>query len=182
MVKLRELCNGFIMFEDFDDDTTLMSKMLLKTENPKIEKLTELVQSMKTAVIFTQFDQDIVQITQLMDELNRSYVWVNGKVKDSETLIDKFKEGAVDFLIIQSQSGNAGLNLQNTNNMIFYSLPTSYIVFEQCQYRIRRIGQTKECNYYYLITKGTIETSMLRALNNKKTFSNKMFELYRKEE
>jgi len=181
-MKLKQMCNGFLFYRKFNEDTCRESHERMILENPKLETLRELVSTMDSGIIYTQFDYDIEVISKLLDELKLTHVCVNGKTKDSEPLIKAFKEGKVKFLVIQAVSGNAGLDLQNTNNMIFYSLPDSYIIFEQCTYRIRRIGQTKECNYYYLITEGTIELAIYRALKNKKSFNNKMFTLYRKEE
>lgn len=181
-IKLKEMCNGFLFFDYFDEVTCKQSRKMLELENPKLDTLRELVTSMDTGIIYTQFDYDIVTVSKLLNDLNISHVCVNGKTTDSDPLIESFKEGKVRFLVIQAISGNAGLDLQNTNNMIFYSLPDSYIIFEQCTYRIRRIGQTKECNYYYLITEGTVELAIHRALKNKKSFNNNMFELYRKED
>lgn len=181
-MKLKEMCNGFLFYRKFNATTCIETIERMSLENPKLEPLKKLVLGMDTGIIYTQFDYDIEVITNLLTSLGITHVCVNGKTKDSDPLIDSFKSGEVRFLVIQSQSGNAGLDLQNTNNMIFYSLPDSYIVFEQCTYRIRRIGQTKDCNYYYLITKGTIEPAIYRALKNKKSFNNQMFNLYRKEE
>lgn len=180
-MKLKQMCNGFLFYRKFDEVTCKETSAQILLENPKIPVLKKLVTELDTGIIYTQFDHDIKVISELLDSLHISYVCVNGKTKDSETLINEFKKGKVDFLVIQAVSGNAGLDLQNTNNMIFYSLPDSYIVFEQCTYRIRRIGQTKECNYYYLITKGTIEKAIYQSLKNKKSFNNTMFNLYRKE-
>lgn len=181
-IMLKEMCNGFVMFNCFDHTTQKESKKLLSLENPKLNKLKDLIDALDSAVIYTQFDYDLLTVDTLLTKLNRSHVCVNGKTsrKDAESNINNFKNNSVDFLVIQAQSGNTGLNLQNTNNMIFYSLPDSYIVYEQCLYRIRRRGQEKECNYYYLLTKGTVELAIYRMLEQKKSFTNKTFELYRK--
>lgn len=181
-MKLKQMCNGFLFYKKFNEKTCIETRELIVLENPKLEPLKKLVTTLNSGIIYTQFDYDIEVIANLLTSLNLSFVCVNGKTKDSDPLIDSFKKGEVKFLVIQAQSGNAGLDLFVTNNMIFYSLPDSYIVFEQCIYRMRRIGQTLECNYYYLITKGSIEPVIYRALKNKKSFNNKMFNLYRKEE
>ena len=181
-MKLRQLCCGHVTYRRFDKNTCKETVAFIETENPKLKPLIDLIETLDSGVIYTQFDYDIETISGLFTTLGISHVCVNGKTKNSDPLIQQFQEGKVDFLVIQSVSGNAGLNLQNTNNVIFYALPESYIIFEQCMYRIRRRGQTKVCNYYYLISPGTIEKSIYRSLQNKKSFNNLMFELYRKGE
>ncbi len=181
-MKLKEMCNGHIFYDRFDEDTCKEVRSIKHLENPKIKPMTELLLKLDSAVIYTQFDYDIAVLDKLLTDMNLSHVCVNGKVKNSEELKEKFKQGKVRFLIIQAKSGNAGLNLQVTNNMIFYSLPDSFLIFDQCCRRIRRRGQTKECYYYYLITEGTIEKAIYRSLQNKESFNNKAFILYRREE
>ncbi|MFA7030312.1 MAG: helicase-related protein, partial [Candidatus Cloacimonadaceae bacterium] len=91
---------------------------------------------------------------------------------------DEFKEGKVNYLVIQSKSGNAGLDLTVTNNVVFYTMPESYIVYHQCKSRIRRIGQEQECNYYHMICRDTVEERVYDSLKRKKSFSTRLFKIY----
>lgn len=175
LVRLRQICNGGLGFTPHNDQTKRVTKTFPSGKEVELEALTS---DMSSAIIYTQFDLDITVVTRVLDKNERSYVVVNGKTVNSDPLIDEFKSGKVDFLVIQAQSGNAGLDLSNTNNIIFYSLPSSYIVFEQCQFRIRRIGQEKDCNYYYLITDKSVEGRMLKILSTKKHISAKTFGLW----
>ena len=172
-IKLREICNGHIMYEDED-----LKKQTISLPNPKILLFLALIRTLNTGIIYTEFDADIDRVTQALDSLNRSYVVVNGKTKKSGPLIDKFKNSEVEFLVIQSRSGNAGLDLTVTNNVIFYSMPESYIVYHQCKSRIRRYGQDKECNYYHMICRDTVEEQIYKSLKKKKSFSTRLFKIY----
>ena len=131
-------------------------------------------------IIYYEFDNDLPIIEKELCKLRIRYKIVNGHTtkKNSAKYIEEFKQNTVEILVMQSKSGNAGLDLTNTNNIIFYSLPESYIVFTQCKARINRIGQTQECNYYYLICKDSIEEQMLAALKKKKNFSTRLFKIY----
>ena len=170
-IKLREICSGHIK-------TTEEPIKTIELPNPKVEPLENLLETVKHGIIYTEFDEDIVFVTRSLNKLKRTYVIVNGKTKKSGHLIDKFKEGEVDYLVIQSKSGNAGLDLTNTNNVIFYSMPESYIVYHQCKSRIRRIGQHEACNYYHLICENTVEEQIYNSLKRKKSFSTRLFKLY----
>jgi len=172
VTKLRQICNGGIITENgtfrFDTD--------------KEVQLYKLLFGLNTAVIYTQFDSDIEIVSKVCEDHGRSYAVVSGKIKrkEKDANIEAFKKGEVDFLVMQARSGNAGLDLMNTNNIVFYSLPTSYIVFEQCLYRIRRIGQKKTCNYYFLVCKGSVEKKILKSLQKKKNFTARIYKNLRK--
>lgn len=172
-LKLREICSGFVRVEK---DLHRGTKPLSNTKN---NKLSELLKTLPNAIIYTEFDYDIINVEKVCKDLNYSYVIVNGKTKNSGELINRFKDGSVKFLIIQNKSGNAGLDLTCTNNIIFYTLPEGYIVFKQCKGRIRRPGQTKECNYYYLVCQDSIEYKILDQLKRKKSYTTKVFRIYK---
>lgn len=175
-VKLRELCNGHIELVSHNNDTELDY-----VKSNKGYELSLLLQNnVDQGIIYYEFDNDLPIIEQTLHSLNIPYRIVNGHTnkKNSANYIEEFKQNQVEILVMQSKSGNAGLDLTNTNNIIFYSLPESYIVFTQCKARINRIGQTKECNYYYLICKDSIEEQMISALRKKKNFSTRLFKIY----
>lgn len=170
--KLTQLCSGFIYDEEGIPHRTPI--------NPKETGLDMLIKREKKALIYTTYNEEQVIVEEILKKNKVKYVIVNGQSKDSEESIKKFKDGKVDFLVIQIVSGNAALDFPHINTVIYYSLHDSYIYFEQSKYRIRRIGQTKECVYYYLIVKGTVEGQRLRSLKNKKSFNNREFEIYKR--
>ena len=171
-IKLTQLCSGFIMDEKGETHRTPF--------NPKQEGLELLLKKCQQAIIYTCFDEEQVIVSEILKKAKKKFVCVNGSSKDAPESLKAFKDGKVDYLVIQIVSGNAALDFPHINNIIYYSLHDSYIYYEQSKYRIRRIGQTRECNYYYIIVKGTVEVSRLRSLKNKKSFNNKEFELYRR--
>ena len=170
--KLTQLCSGFIYDEE--------GKVHRTPFNPKQEGLEYLLTSCPQAIIYTCFDEEQVIVSEILRKAKKKFVCVNGTSKDAPESLDKFKNGKVDYLVIQIVSGNAALDFPHINNIIYYSLHDSYIYYEQSKYRIRRIGQTKKCHYYYLIVTGTVEVSRLWSLKHKKSFNNKEFELYKR--
>lgn len=170
--KLTQLCSGFIYDEE--------GKVHRTPFNPKEDGMINLIKKLKKAIIYTTYNEEQTIVEELLKKCKASYVIVNGQSKDAAESLEKFKNNKVNFLVIQIVSGNAALDFPHINNVIYYSLHDSYIYFEQSKYRIRRIGQTQECNYYYLIVKGTVEGHRLRSLKNKKSFNNREFELYKR--
>lgn len=172
-IRQRQICCGFVngYRTEFDSEGVPFENLYLQhLPNPKEIPLKQLIHDMDTGIIFVQFKQDVINVSKYLRDMSRTYGVVDGQLtpKTVATNIQEFQEGNLDFLVIQIQSGNAGLNLQRTNNVIFYSIPDgNFIEYHQAKYRIRRIGQTRECNYYYLITKASIEVELMRNLKVK---------------
>ena len=80
-----------------------------------------------------------------------------------------------DFVLIQIASG-AGLTLNEFKHAIWWSLPDSFINFDQSKYRNYRIGQDNKITRDYLIVHGTIDEQIKYALNKKKDFNEEMFD------
>ena len=169
------MCCGFVRVER---DGKKGTKRIF---NPKENLVLKLLPTIDHAIIYTEFKRDIQNLSKICDDLKLSYAIVDGSTskKKADCFIEWFKNGTIRFLIMQSKSGNAGLDLTCTNNVVFYTLPESYIVFKQCKGRIRRPGQNKVCNYYYFICEDSVEYDMIKSLKRKKCFSNRVFKIYK---
>jgi len=176
-IALRRLCNGHLDIIRYSEEG-IPSILPMFTENAKLPELQKLLPNLKSAVIYTEFDEDQILIEDLLKKEGYSYEKVSGKTTHNDQRIDRFKNNEVQFLLIQSRSGNAGLDFINTSNVIFYSLPESFIIFHQSKSRIRRFGQPEDCNYYYLLCEDTVDESMYKALSKKKSYTLKLFKNY----
>ena len=174
-VYLREICSGCLTFKNSSDQ--IVEKVFPTTKSHALFKLASTIDR---AVVYYEFTSSLKDITACLNKAGRTYVIVNGmtSAKKSGQLIEQFKQAQVDYLVIQSRSGNAALDLPMVNNVIFYALPESYIVYSQCKGRINRKGQTKECNYWHLICKNTVEVFNYDSLRKKKSFTDKVFSQY----
>ncbi len=173
---LKELCSGYLRMTSPEN-----KDVYIKFDNSlKIAKLTRLVANIPKGIIYYEFTNSIDDIVKVIHSVDKTCVVVNGETsaKKSTELINAFKKGEVDYLVIQSKSGNAGLDLTNVHDVIFYALPDSYIVFHQAKSRIRRIGQTQECNYYYLVCENSVERIIYDTLAKKKSFNDRIFAQY----
>jgi SNF2 family DNA or RNA helicase len=70
-------------------------------------------------------------------------------------------------VLICTEAGGEGVNLQFCRTMINYDLPWNPMRLEQRIGRIHRLGQTREVYIYNLITRGTIEEHLLQLLLDK---------------
>ena len=170
--KLTQLCCGFIIDEDSVSHRTPF--------NPKEEKFKEVLKKCDKAIIYTCYDEEQLIVSELLK--GKKFAQVNGKLpkKACDENIKALKDGFIDYLVMQIQSGNAALDFPMIDNVIYYSLHDSYIFFEQSKYRIRRLGKTNPCNYYYLLVKGSVERDRYRSVKNKKNFNDQEKSHYRR--
>lgn len=70
-------------------------------------------------------------------------------------------------LLICTESGGEGRNLQFCNTLINFDLPWNPMTIEQRIGRIHRIGQTRDVFIFNLATRGTLEEQVLKILDEK---------------
>ncbi|NUM80199.1 DEAD/DEAH box helicase [bacterium] len=125
-------------------------------------------------IIFVEF---IDTMRQLKMELEREglsvelfYGGLSGTQARKEA-IEKFRHSK--DVLISTQAGGEGLNLQFCNQVINYDLPWNPMRVEQRIGRVHRLGQEKEVFVFNLSVTDTIEARILELLSNKI----RMFEL-----
>ncbi|ASN68330.1 putative helicase [uncultured Caudovirales phage] len=159
-------------------DTSLTKMLYLRQlasqyNKNKLEKLRDILESTDDRIIiFYNFNSEMEQIKELCNRLEKPISVVNGSVKD----LSNYNNENNSIILVQYQAGAMGLNLQKSNKIIYYSLPLASELFEQSKKRTHRIGQTRTCFYWYLVTEKSIEEKIFETLKQRKDFTDKLFE------
>ena len=172
LIKLRQLCSGFIKLED---------GTIIETKNEKLKILKEILESFeddKKIVIFAEFKYSIRKIEELLKKLKIKYVTLDGDQKNKTIWRDFQADKSIRVFIGQYQSANAGIDLFSSDTIIYYEPTTRSVVLEQSRDRIHRTGQKSKCSYIHLLTKGTVEVDIYKALAGYSDFSEKLFTEY----
>ena len=139
----------------------------------KLKAFTDLVESTEDRlIVFYNFTKEAELMAEIAAQLNREISIVNGSSK----VLTAYEQCDDSITFIQYQAGAMGLNLQKANKIIYFTLPLSSELYEQSKKRIHRIGQEKPCFYYQLICKGSIEEKILKTLEMRKDYTEKLFE------
>ena len=159
-------------------DTTL-TQMLYERQlcgmysDEKWQALEDLIESTQDRlIIFYNFNDELMLLKELAENLERPVSEVNGQTKD----LTNYEEQSNSITLIQYQAGSMGLNLQKANKIVYFTLPLMSELFEQSKKRIHRIGQKQPCFYYTLTVKNSIEESIKRVLDMRKDYTNELFE------
>lgn len=121
-------------------------------------------------VIFYNFKKELEAILDVVGK--RHFCQINGEHHNQSTF-DKYDDCVI---AVQFISGSFGLNLQASHICVYYSPTLSADAFMQSQARIHRIGQTKKCNYIYLVCEDSIEVEIYETLRKREDYVLKLFE------
>lgn len=174
--KYIELKDGTELIGDNSLTFNLYARQLCgQYSKNKLAAFKDLVESTNDRlIVFYSFTGELNELKQIASECHRPISEVNGKVRDLSNYEDK--DNTITF--VQYQAGAMGLNLQKANKLIYYTLPLgkgSCQLWTQSKKRIHRIGQTKTCFYYYLLSKQSIEIDNLEALKLGRDLTDDLF-------
>lgn len=171
LVKLRQLASGHIKTE-----TEIMS---VKCEKPEIlREIIEGYEDDKKLVIFAEFKRSILAIQDVLISLGIQFVTLDGD-QHNKTIWRAFQnDKRVRVIVCQYQTAAAGIDLYASDTIIYYEPTLRSNLLEQSRDRIHRSGQVNKCSYIHLITKGTVEGDIYRALAGYQNFSEKLFTEY----
>ncbi|MEW5766276.1 MAG: SNF2-related protein [bacterium] len=118
-------------------------------------------------IIFTHFVKSMDSITNLLLKHRIPYVTFRGDmgIKEKESAIARFKDETP--VLISTESGGEGRNLQFCNTIINFDLPWNPMRIEQRIGRLHRIGQKRDVFIFNLSIKDTIEDYIIEILDNK---------------
>lgn len=137
-------------------------------EYTKIQKTVELLNHMDgKCVIFTEYRATQDFIIYILKKHGISSVPFRGGFKrgKKDWMKDLFSKNV--RVLVATESGGEGINLQFCNQMINFDLPWNPMKLEQRIGRIHRLGQRDICHIYNLATNGTIEEHIVRLLYEK---------------
>ena len=135
----------------------------------KVAALKDLINSNNDRmIIFYNFTAEFELIKSLSD---RPISFINGTGTD----LVNYETRQDSLTLIQYQAGAMGHNLERSNILVYFTLPLSSELFQQSKKRIHRIGQEKNCLYYYLLTEKSVEEKILKVLKERKNFTDALF-------
>ena len=162
--KLHQLASGFIYREATEPYVYNTRKVEWIVEN--ISEL--LVRG--SVVVWTSYCVAQRIISEALKKANIPHAIVGGELSPQwlKGELDKFLSGNTGVLLIMEQIGYAALNLQCAPTNIFHDCTFSAAMRENAEKRTHRIGSEKTVFYYDLVTKKTLDETVLDAIQQKK--------------
>ena len=125
------------------------------------------------AIVFTQFRSTQETIVAALRRIGTEPAVFHGELgwREKEEALDRFRAGA--SVLVSTEAGGEGRNLQFCRIVINYDLPWNPMRVEQRIGRVHRLGQEHPVRVVNLAARGTIEAYVLEILDRKI----RMFEL-----
>ncbi|MDI6786885.1 MAG: SNF2-related protein [Planctomycetota bacterium] len=139
----------------------------LKT-SAKSLRLLELVQSWpEKLIVFTQYRATQQHLAKVLGEAGIEFVLFHGALgrMEKEDVIKRFRTTA--RILVSSESGAEGRNLQFCRAIANYDLPWNPMRIEQRIGRVSRVGQTQDVYVFNFSANETIEAAILHLLDAK---------------
>lgn len=147
----------------------------MSADPSKIRTLTRCITSLKgeKAIVFTQFRATQDAIVAALQAAGFATVVFHGEMgwREKEEALDQFRQR--DQVLVSTEAGGEGRNLQFARIVINYDLPWNPMRLEQRIGRVHRLGQEHPVRVINLVARGTIEAYVLEILERKI----RMFEL-----
>lgn len=159
--KLSQLANGAI----YDDEGNIV-----EFHNRKLDALEDIIESAngKPLLVAYWFKHDLQRIKKRFDVR---------EIKTSKDIID-WNNGDIPVAVIHPASAGHGLNLQaGGSTLIWFGLTWSLELYQQTNARLWRQGQSSGTVVIeHIITKGTIDERILKALSLKEVSQNALID------
>lgn len=155
--KLCQMANGAIYTED---------GTVLEIHDKKLEALEDIVEAAngKPILLIYWFRHDMDRIVKKLNGLEIPF-----EKLDTDASIKKWNNGELPVALLHPMSAGHGLNLQNGGStIIWFGLTWSLELYQQTIARLWRQGQSANTVVVqHIITKGTIDERVLKALSQK---------------
>lgn len=137
----------------------------------KLARLRELLEELsehpdRKIILFSEWTTMLSLIEPILVELGMPFVRLDGQVsqKKRPSIVKQFQSDPDCRVILMSNAGSTGLNLQSANTVINVDLPWNPAVLEQRIARAHRMGQKNPVHVYLLVSEGTLEENLLDTL------------------
>jgi SNF2 family DNA or RNA helicase len=118
-------------------------------------------------IVFVHHRETLARLAQCLHAAGMEHVAFHGSLSgpEKDEAISRFRDSAP--VLLSTESGGEGRNLQFCNTLINFDLPWNPMSIEQRIGRIHRIGQTRDVFVFNLVVQDTLEEYVLKILDEK---------------
>ena len=155
--KLSQMASGTLYLDDSLNYTVIHSK--------KLEQLEYIINNTGSPVLVAyHFKSDKAEIIKYLTAKGIDARSFDG----TPEMINEWNSGNIPVMILQPVAAGHGINIQDGGHtLVWYTIPWSLESYIQTNGRLNRQGQKYPVVIHHLMTYGTIDFKILKAVNNK---------------
>ena len=165
LVKLLVLSQLVCSMEMIGSDKTSTKIEVLK------ERLEDVLVGNDKAIIFSRFKKATSILARELKEYKPLLLTGDITGEERANNIKKFQEDDSYKILLSTDAGGEGLNIDRANIIFHFSLPYSYGKYIQRNGRIKRLTQKKPMVVYNLIAAKTVDAWLSKMINTKAKLS-----------
>lgn len=159
LLRLQQVACGWVKADDGS-----MVEVSRAKRNLLEDVLDDLAED-EPVVVFCRFRSDLDAVHAVAGKLGRKSLELSGRVNQ---LKEWQSNGAPPILAVQIQAGGVGISLVRARYCVYFSKGYSLGDYEQSLARVHRPGQGESVTYLHLITSGTVDERVEKALRERK--------------
>ena len=148
-------------------------------KDAKVDKLLEIINEVfkngkKKIVIFALFRRTLKYLNIRLKKAGFNSLVIHGQIDNRAEILNRFKHDSDIHILLSSEVGSEGLDMQFCSSMVNYDLPWNPMVVEQRIGRIDRFGQKSSVvNIYNIVVSDSIQEDIyIRLLDRIGIFRN----------
>lgn len=170
MLRLKQITND-VRLVSHETNVKSSKLQLLK------DLLVPVVRSGDKMIVFTQFAEMAKILAEELQEYNPLLIYGDVSSPARFEAVTKFNDPEEEHkVMIMTEAGAYGLNLQAASYVTHYDSPWSIAKLTQREDRSHRIGQTKPVTVYHLIAKNSIDEYVSKVLHKKQEISDEILQ------
>lgn len=151
-------------------ELTQVLRRVLATHHDRIWHAKWIMDTNDRVIVFYNYNYELDILLEVAEKTGKTVAQYNGHKHDDLPTGDKW------IYILQYTAGAEGWNCITTNVILFYSLNYSYKIKEQAEGRIDRLNTPyTDLNYYYLVSKSSLDRTIQKAVQEKKAFNESLW-------
>jgi SNF2 family DNA or RNA helicase len=162
---MQQITGGFVAVDDEGSDVSRL-RDIGDSRRAALEEILEDIGADEPVVVFCRFWRDIDNVGLASQKVSgRRALELSGRKKE----LDEWqKPDAPPVLAVQIQTGGLGVDLTRACYCVYYSIGYSLGDLEQAKARTHRPGQTRPVTHIQMIARGTIDSMIWRAIDEKR--------------
>lgn len=168
--RKRQVASSVWAYLNDDTDLERGIDAYAECEDSKIKKLIEVIEEVfkngtHKILVFALFRKTLNYLRIRLKKAGYKSVVIHGQIANRGELLQQFRDDDSIQIMLSSEVGSEGLDMQFCNSMVNYDLPWNPMVVEQRIGRIDRFGQKSPVvNIYNFIVEGSIQEEIYMRL------------------